>query len=277
MIDLFENYEDSLKKGTSPHKRSNNSSTRRVKRGGQPVELIKALYLKQNGSFKDNRTAEDPGEFFMEHGLLYSMVRTFTPKSIIEWMEFDPSLTEEEIKADPNKYDMVSPNHRGWILDGRPSSMDASEQEICSHCLMNTWEFFKLTGMAIKLENHHNGRNKFMTVKVCATCHAATPDHAVNDDKQVFDSRFLKKLLDDQQRYSGNQILKIMSGKLFVPGQDYKIFKRNPKLTMYTLQNKFYGAGLHRYYGYRFPVPGYLKQFFVPNTAKDVFNLGVGR
>jgi hypothetical protein len=241
------------KKGKSPHKYRPMEKRKRP-RGSHPTEILEGIYQK-GATFICPITGEDPAQYFLKYKQIWIPQRIHYPISYAELSKMgveDKNAIQYVMFASPNGHNMLD-NHRNGII-----TLDKNKAETCHTCGINSWDMFQKHKKVLKMENHHV--NKFGTFLLCPTCHAATEDHSVNVDKNIFPAEKFAELLN--------------AGVLNLSTLHFQLKKYSPKLTKEAIQIKFYAMGLHRIYDRKhIPIPSSLRKYFQNNDAKKFFEV----
>jgi hypothetical protein len=241
------------RKGKSPHRHLPMEKRKNRPRGSRPDEILRGLYEK-GAAFICPITGEDPGQYFKKYKKIWILQRIHYPISYAELRQMgvkDPNAIQYVMFASPNGHSMLDSYRAGVV------TMKQEDAQTCHICGANSWDMFEKHKKVLRMENHHV--DKFGTFPLCPTCHAATDDHSVNENKVPFPAEKFAELLN-------NNILNIET--LHV-----QLKKYSPDLTRGAIQFKFYGMGLHRFYNNKYiPVPRFLKKFFRNNNAGKFFD-----
>jgi hypothetical protein len=243
------------KKGKSPHKKR--SMEERVRqgriRGSRPDEILRGIYEK-GAVFKCPITDEDPAKYFMQHREIWIPRRMHHPipySQLVKMGVKDPNSVQYVMFGSPNGHNMLD-NYMNGIV-----TMNKSDVQICKICKLNTWDMFEKHKKVLKLESHHEDC-MFTTWDLCPTCHAATESHSVNDGKVPFPAKEFAELILDKNIIDLTSLHNTLK-------------KYSPKIQKNTIQYKFYGMGLHRFFDTKLmPVPFILRKYF-PNKNFDKF------
>jgi hypothetical protein len=246
-----------MKKGKSPHKFIPISEKKRRGRirGSRPDEILFGIYEK-GAIFKCPITGEDPAEYFMKYRNIWIPRRMHhpIPHHILKNMPDveDPNALQYVMFGSPNGHNMLD-NYMNGIV-----TMDVTDTQTCHVCKINSWDMFQKHKKVLRTQNHHV--DNFGTLPLCPTCHAATSDHSVNDNKVLFPAEKLHELLN--------------SGVLDLTALHMQLKKYSPKLTRDAIQFKFYAMGLQRIYDNQYiPIPSLLRRYFPNHSAKKFFEV----
>ena len=241
------------RKGKSPHKHLPMEKRTRP-RGSHPSEILEGIY-KKGANFICQVTGEDPAEYFLKHKAFWIPQRIHYPISYVDLVKAgvtEPNAIQYVMFASPNGHNMLD-NYRGKIVE-----LEKNMSQICHVCGVNSWDMFQKHKKVLRMENHHV--DKFGTLSLCPTCHAATNDHSVNENKVLFPAEKFHELLN--------------SGVLDLTALHTQLKKYSPKLTREAIQFKFYAMGLQRMYNNEYiPVPSLLRKYFPNRSAKKFFEV----
>lgn len=241
------------KKGKSPHSYRSMEQRKNRPRGSRPIEILEGIYDK-GPIFICPITGEDPGKYARKYKKIWTLQRIHYPISYAELKIMgvkDPNAIQYVMFASPNGHNMLD-NYRKGIV-----TMEQHEAQVCHNCKINSWDMFLTHQKVLRMENHHV--HVFGTVPLCPTCHAATDDHSVNDDKVPFPAEKFMDLLSENV---------VSIDRLY-----FELKKHSPKLTPDAIKIKFYALGLHRFYDRRnIPVPSCIQKHFQNPNAKNYFD-----
>lgn len=242
------------KKSKSPHKYRSMAERKNRPRGSRPTEVLKLIYDKGK-VFVCQITGEDPGEYVRKYAKMWTPQKIHFPISYAELKDMgveNPDAEQYVMIVSPNGHNMLD-NYRNGI-----TTMELHEEQVCNHCKINSWNVYQTHKKVLKMHNHHV--DKFGTILLCPTCHAATEDHSVNDDTVPFPTEKFIELLN-------NNVLTIE--RLF-----FELKKYSPKLLRSAITTKFYAVGLHRFYDNKYiPVPDDIRKHFQNKNAKNFFQM----
>lgn len=218
-------------------------------RGSQPDEQLIALRTLCPNVICP-LTGDSPREYLFKYGTTYTL-------------HLDHKIPFHILpRNDIDLLQVVSPNGHRHItnLQNGKTVLVEDEQEVCAHCKMNNYEYYKRTKLIVTFDTHHIDGNHFNTnpeneQRLCPNCHWATPSHSVNKTKDPFRSKlndFLTMLHDQRSlTYMCNK-LKVGSG---------------------MLKWYYYKIGLDLVFGReRITPPKYLRHLFPNKNADRFFN-----
>jgi hypothetical protein len=236
------------KKGKSPHREK-----KKVRRGSRQIDILVGIYEK-GATFICPVTGEDPAVYFKKYKKIWIPQRIHYPISHLELRNMgvkNPHAIQYVMFASPNGHAMLDNYSKGIV------SMTKKETQICHECKINSWEMFEKHKKVLRMENHHV--DKFGTVPLCPTCHAATEDFCVNDGTVPFPAEKFFELLN--------------MGILTLDTLHVQLKKYSPKISKELIKYKFYGMGLQRFYDNKYiPIPPQLRKYFQNPNAKKYFN-----
>jgi len=240
------------RKGKSPHAYRSMAQRKKRPRGSHPTEILLGIYEK-GATFICPITGEDPAKYLMKYKKIWTPQRIHYPIPYIELLDKgvkNPNAIQYVMFASPNGHSMLD-NYRAGI-----TTMKQEEAQICHNCGINSWDMYQKHHKVLTMENHHV--DTFGTVPLCPTCHAATDDHSVNEDKVPFPAEPFANLLK--------------VGVLNIKTLHKELKKYSPKLKKDLISIKFYALGLHRFYDRKYiPAPRILHKFFPNDNAKKFF------
>ncbi len=193
-------------------------------------------------------TGDSPREYLFKHGTTYTL-------------QLDHKIPFHVLpRNDMELLQVASPNGHRHItnLQNEKTVLTEDEQEICVHCKLNNFEYYKRTKLIVTFETHHIDGNRFNTgfdneERLCPNCHGATASHSVNKGKEPFRPKlnvFLRMLHE-------NRSLGHMCNQLNVNAGMLKWY--------------YYKIGLDLIFGRdKIPPPNYIRHLF-PNKNADRF------
>jgi hypothetical protein len=180
-------------------------------RGSQPDEYLVALRT-ICPNVVCPITGDSPREHLFKHGTTYAL-------------HLDHKIPYHILKRnDKELLQVVSPNgHSHYTnLQRGKTTIEQKDMEVCSHCGMNNYEYYKLTKLVVTYDTHHidgirsnNAPNN--KERLCPNCHWATSSHSVNKEKEPFRPKlrqFLQMLHDDRSLYYISRKLKTSTSML---------------------------------------------------------------